>query len=433
MVKNHNARRWNIISSLSRKNLTLSGQIKKYAEASPDPEKSHYMKKLSNKIAACASMSLMAESKEKGTEGITAYYCSDKICYVCNSQRRRSTVRKYVSWFEQNETMLEISVKSGTKVVTRNQYQKTYKHLPVLASVSYDIMHLVLTVPHTLERGWRGSQLYYDGIQQAFKQMRRLQFWKDMVLGGEYGIETERKANGNHIHLHILVFVRSGRQNRNQLHREIFTNWNRLSIDPGNTRKPFSDYERAQMKKGNALLTDADLALMDPRGATILSLESIFIKNPVTGEKERGIKWGDKNFIKAVMEAIKYHFEPLFFNKTNKEIDLDMIADLKPILHGRALYEKFGCLRGESCLNLSADIESEYSEVSEDIDTDTGELLNREHYIVNPRFMFGDDEKITWSRRALDTRQKLRVNSTREAVQQLSNLIKVSGKTGKLG
>jgi len=432
MSENFNARRWNIIASLSRKNLTLSQQLLKHSDTIQDPEKKQHMKRLSKKLAACASMSLLAVSQQRGTEGITAYYCQDKVCFVCNSQRSRSTRRKYVKWFQENQFLYDIFINGKLKTVTRYQLDKNYPDCDVLNQVAYDIMHLVLTVPHSKEHGWKGTQLYYSQIQDAFKEMRRLKFWKTQVLGGEYGIETAQKNSGNHIHLHVLAFVRSALKNRDRLHRDILLNWNRLTVDPNNKRQPFNSYQVEAIMKGNKTLTQQDVSLLDPSGATFISLSTIYSKDKRTGLKTRSFEWGDKKFIKAVMEAIKYHFEPLFFDKENKQFDLDLMADIKPVLYGRPLYEKFGCLRGESSLNLTADITEEYDEVSSEVDQDTGEIIQRDHYIVNPRFLYSDKEKIIWSRRAVETARKLPAGSTRQAIQFLSGLIKTAGKTGQL-
>jgi len=431
MIKNHNVRRWSNIQSLKRKNLTLSQQIKDFM-IDLEPEKKLYMKKLTKKLSACAGLSLYAE-QPGGTVGITGHLCGDKLCFVCNSQRSRVTRRKYRTWFENNPTLFEVTANNGrSKVITGFQYRKNFEGQHY-QPVNYDVMHFTLTVPHTSEHGYQGKELYYDEFTYCMTELRRLKFWKDNVLGGEYGFETERKANGAHIHVHGLMFVRAGMQNRNHIHRDLLMNWNRLTVDKCNPRKIFTDIDISGILKGNKLLTITDVTEMDPQGATIINLETLYTKNPETGKKERVKDFTDKGFMRGVMEAIKYHFESAFFDKKENQFDLQMIADIKPLIHGKALYKKFGCLVGETALNISENIATEYAEAAEDFNPETGEIIQREFFLVNPALMYADKDNITWSRAALHRRRPVKATSTSQAVRVLAGLIKSAGKSGQLG
>lgn len=397
-----------------------------------EPAKKLYMKKLRKKLTACAGLSLYAE-QPGGTVGITGHLCGDKLCFVCNSQRSRVTRRKYRSWFEANPVLFEVTASNGrSKVVTASQYHKNYEGVFYLP-VQYEVMHFTLTVPHTAEHGYKGKQLYYKEFRDAMKELRRLKFWKENIFGGEYGFETERKVAGAHIHVHGLMFVQAGIQNRNRLHRELLMNWNRLTVDECNRRVKFSETDVAAIRKGNKLLTDADVNEMNPQGATIINLETIYTKNKETGKKERVKDFSDKGFMRGVMEAIKYHFEPAFFDKKENQFDLQMIADIKPLIHGLPMYKKFGCLEKETSLNINENIEVEYSDAVEDFDPATGEILEREFYTVNPALMYANKDNITWSHAAVTRRRQIKARTTSEAVGILASMIRAAGKSGQLG
>ncbi len=394
-----------------------------------EPEKKLYMKKLTKKLTACAGLSLYAE-QPGGTVGITGHLCGDKLCFVCNSQRSRVTRRKYRSWFEANPVLFEVTGSNGrSKVVTAFQYHKNYEGAHY-QPVKYEVMHFTLTVPHTAENGYRGKQIYFDEFTRCMTELRRLKFWTDNVLGGEYGYETERKYAGVHIHVHGLMFVVAGLQNRNRLHRELLMNWNRLTVDSDNCRSVFSETDIAGIRKGNKLITEDDVNEMNPKGATIINLETIYTKNKETGLKERVKDFSDKGFMRGVMEAIKYHFEPSFFDKKENQFDLQMVADLKPLLHGKALYKKFGCLVGETALNINENIQVEYSDAVEDFDPGTGEILERDFYTVNPALMYADKDNITWSRAAVASRRQIKARTTSEAVSVLAGMIREACRGG---
>ncbi len=429
MIKNHNVRRWSIIQSLKRKNLTLAEQIKDFM-IELEPVKKTYMKKLVKKLTACAGLSLYAE-QPGSTVGITGHLCEDKLCFVCNSQRSRVTRRKYRTWFEANQVLFEVTPKNGLpKVVTSFQYQKHFEGASY-TPVAYDVMHFTLTVPHTEERGFRGVKLYYDEFTNIMTAMRRLKFWKENILGGEYGFETERKTKGLHIHVHGLMFVRRFIGNRNYVHRELLMNWNRLSVDEDAPLRELTDEVKTAILAGNKTLTESDILQMDLRGATFMNLESIhYFKNK---RKIYITDFSDPNMMRGIMEAIKYHFEPAFFNKQDNQFDLQMVADIKPLIHGKALYKKFGCLVGETSLNINENMQVEYADAVEDFDPGTGEILNRDFYTVNPALMYADANNIVWSHAAVHRRRQIRARTTSEAVAMLATLIREAGKSGQLG
>ncbi len=200
-----------------------------------------------------------------------------------------------------------------------------------------------------------------------------------------------RKSHGDglHIHIHALLFVRRVRQSRNLLHREILLEWNKLTENTRSERTEFTSAHRAAIKKGNTHITDTDIDRMKPKGATFISLETIYTLDKRTGEKIRGgNEFNSDAMRKAVMETISYHFEPLAFEKEDKTIDIELLVELLPKLRNTKLYQKFGCLDGEKSLNVSENGVSVVEDLKEVIEAgiivneETGEIMPEHEYFI---------------------------------------------------
>jgi hypothetical protein len=178
------------------------------------------------------------------------------------------------------------------------------------------------------------------------------------------------------------------------------------------------------------LITHDDVLSLNPAGATLIGLETIFSFDS-KGQKVRATEWGSKEMMIAVMETISYHFEPHAFDKNTKSFDLPMLADIVTKIHNVKLYAKFGCLYGEKSLNVTDDtkIEDDYAEVAEEFaDQETGEisLLNK-FWLVNPAYVHHVPEKdyqIVFGNEALRKGEMLKVETTRQAISELGERMK---------
>lgn len=278
---------------------------------------------------------------------ISAHTCKNKICNVCNYVRSKALRRKFIKYFDKNEL---VDLKTG-EIHTKSDF---------------DFFHLTLTVPHTEGKGWRGKKVFVKEIMEEFNFMRKKDFWKQNIFAGEFGVEFTRNKNGFHIHIHSLVIAHTSKGNRNYLYKEILKAWNKQTICPYNKRKAFDAEQRAGIKKGFKFKTPEEEAVIDsfinelhPQGSTFVSLESLYTINKETGKKKYIKSANDENFIPGIMECIKYHFEPLCFNKEDETIDFQLLEDLLPEIHGKPLYRKYGNFHGLKELNINDNLSQE--------------------------------------------------------------------------
>lgn len=458
-VKKYNSKRSNIISSLKRKCIETSKDVRKYIDEHTLPvdvfsqsvdvsdkldylteEQIKHLLRFDKNINTCSSDTLYKQNLNSGELKILASHtCSNKNCPICNFHNKKRIRRKYFKWFKDNQFINAYQNKKTGKIkyVTNSQNEKFEYNdkFSFLYKNSYDLMHLTLTVPHYAETGFNGEKYYFKQLIKLYWLMRKDSTWLEWVLGGEYGIETTRNANGFHIHIHSLLFVRKGTQNRNKLHKVILELWNKLSVNSDSKRIDFSQSDCEKIKKGNKLIDDKFISKLNPKGSSLITLESVYTE--VNGAKSYSKEWNDQSMLKAVMETISYHFEPQALNKEDKTLDISLLAELLPHVYKIKMYEKFGCLRGEKSLNLRdnqtvmIDDAVESSEVKNEdysVDEDTGEIfIENEYFICNPAFVyhFGEpgDLTICLSKKAREKLIKLKATSTFEAIDEMMGVV----------
>ena len=386
-----NRKRSKVLTSLKRKNNDLAKEIDMYlAKETYDERTQELGGALVDSLRKCSTYSLYASSGYE-ISLVTSLTCNHKLCNICNWARQKKIRRKYYSWFKDNQSLFRLA---NGKIITKNQYQEKY-YGENYTAVPYDLMHLSLTVPHSDSTGWRGSIFYFKELIRAFNFMRKKDEWLNFVYGGEFGIESTKNENGYHVHIHSLIFVRRCRQNRNQLHRTILKLWNSLTIDELAQRKEFAEDQIEAILKGNRLLQREDVKELNPTGATFINLETIYSIDQ-NGNKHRGIEFNSEAMLFAVMETISYHFKPKMFNQSDNIHDIGSILDLLPKIYKQILYKKFGCLHGEKCLNVKDDsLLEDYEETVENVDMETGEIVERRYFITNPMNVYpGRNDRI---------------------------------------
>ncbi len=375
----------------------------------------------------CCRHTLVRRWKEPySVDFISAHTCKNKICNVCNYVRSKALRRKYIKYFDKNEL---IDFKTGQ----------------VFEKKDMDFFHLTLTVPHTENKGWRGKKVFVKEIMEEFNLMRKKKFWKENIHAGEFGVEFTRNKNGFHIHIHSLVIAHTSRGNRNYLYKEILKAWNKQTVCPYNKRKSFTIEEIEAIKKGCKTLTDEEIKELHPQGSTFVSLESLYTLSDVRtsrydrpngeGKWKRYINPSDgKQFISGVMECIKYHFEPLCFNKEDKTIDFQLLEDLLPEIHGKPLYRKFGAFHGLKELNINENLTSELSdEVIENLEDTAREKTTHpetgleaqpgdfDFLIINARMLRYDKEN-NFKPRINKAAKKIYLSDCKNIVQALKRM-----------
>lgn len=402
-TKDFNRKRSNIISALKRKNLHLIKMVDQYkADSALTPVKEKHLDRLVKDASRCSNFSLYGNQVDRQEiKYFASVMCGNKCCFICNFARQKRIRRKYYRWFADNPSIFEIKKGEKVKYCTKSRYQEFYKEkgYQVTAGRPYDIMHLTLTVPHYAATGFNGNQYYFDEVIDRFHNMRNeVPAWNDLIFGGEYGIETTRSNAGLHIHIHGLLFVRQSSRNRNQVHRLILKEWNKRTVNQDNPRKSFTRETIDKIKKSNRSFTEDFVLSLNPQGTTMINVETIYSINQA-GEKVRTTNFNSPEMLFAVMEAIKYHFEPLAFDKANHSFDFDLLSDIMPVIYKKQLYKKFGCLHGEKSLNIkdSDTLDEDFSdsvEILSMVDQETGEIRPEyQFFIMNPAYMFHVPEK----------------------------------------
>jgi len=398
-------------------------------------EQEKHLLKLEKDISRCANFSLYGIDQDNDIKYFASVFCGSKVCFVCNYARQKRVRRKYFNWFGLNPQLFLIqNPKTKTKkVVSQNRVSSFQaKGYEVASKVNYDLMHLTLTVPHYLTSGFQGEIYYYQKITDLFHNLRNeCKAWGELVYGGEYGIETTRTAgNGLHIHIHSLLFVRSTQQNRNKLHQVILEEWNQRTINQFSTRETLDTKTKELIKKSNRLIDDEFCSRLNPKGTTMISLETIYSFNE-KGEKIRETEFNSEAMLRAVMETIKYHFEPLAFDKEGKTFDLELMKELLPVIYRKQLYRKFGAIHGDKSLNIKEDAsETTEEDFLDSVNQETGEIINPVNYFVcNPAFMFhnpSNDNQIICSNLAKSKLKKIDAITTRGAINQMSQMVQAS-------
>ncbi len=427
-----NRKRSNIISALKRKNLNLKKELQKHmdSEILTTEQESHLLN-LEKDITRCANFSLYGQTPE-GIKYFGSCFCGSKVCFVCNYARQKRIRRKYFKWFALNRELVQCSKNDKTKIVSETLFQEKFKlsGWNFVTRLHFDLMHLTLTVPHYLN-GFRGEKYYFKTIADLFHNLRNENpdFGK-YCYGGEYGIETTKTpANGLHIHIHALLFVRSTSQNRNHLHKIILQGWNKLTVNPDSPRRELNYETRQKIKASNKLINDSFIDSLNPQGTTLINLETIYSLQQ--GQKVRVKEYNSPEMMKAVLETIKYHFAPLAFDKGNQTFDIELMKELLPVIYRKQLYKKFGCIHGEKSLNIREDGTDILIEDFQDgINPETGEIISEiEYFICNPAIIYHNpqkDNEIILSHQAKRQRRKISAINTTEAINQMANIVKKS-------
>jgi len=453
-----NRKRSRQLTMLKRKNIKLAKDIEDYMERligknRYDVDCINEVNTLIKRLNQCAINTLYEIDSFGKIKLMSPLICNHRLCNICNWHRQKSIRRKYIRFFQNNQTLCRVMrIKPMKRVPDKKEFSFcTHSQLDgylnrgfVLLSkeVEYDLMHLVLTVPHTEGGGWHGSDIYIKEIINTFHQLRRLKFWNLMIYGGEYGVETTLNDNGFHTHIHALLMVAKAERNRDKLHYQIFYHWNRLTADENSKRKQFENEHFEKIIIGNRLFNDVYLKSLDPKGSTIIHLRSVYYKELING-KWKNIEYkqfGDDAMIRGVMETISYHFKPKAFQKYielknrdgsvdkiyTDDFDVEKIVKILPKLYKERLYNRFGVLENEPTLAIKENaVEEDFEETTEEFDSETGEVFQNHYFVTHPLNVYHKREtnEIMLSSRADVRIQTLKAHSGREAVQELSKMI----------
>ncbi len=410
---------------LRNKNISLVYDIDKYLAANQRGRlKSKdvlFLKKLRKSISCCGT-SLLLHDRADYVEYVTGITCDHKLCAICNHNRKNLLRKKYILFFGENPTLYldetDRQVKTASQCVVKGE------------PIKYGLMGLTLTVPHDSGK-YKGEVFYYDALLSDFNYLRKMDFWKDNVYGGEFGVETTITANGLHIHIHSLLMTRDFYQNRNILHKLILFKWNHITINDGGKNKDWTDWRISKIMEGNKLISRQEiLDNLSPAGATHISLETVYEKDLETGEKIYNTPQARTN---GVLETISYHFKPNLFDMGDGHCDISMLVRAYRSLEGKRLYSRYGVLYHEKTLSMNFNDFEDDLNSAKDIEQQFGNnamQLSGLFYKVKTKDVYIDNEGDVQFCNATE----INTTSTRNAINMLyaDSLIDIGGKSNAI-
>ena len=350
--KTANRRRLQHLLMLKKQNNMVHYDCEKYLYNKRMTEQTRYIASLYNHVGKCGNAVLLKNTPD-GLEYVTARRCKDRLCAICNHERKVALRRKYVQWFNGNPVIYETP---EGKFLTKEQGGAVLGW-----ECEYNLMAITLTVPHS-NGEYKGQRIYYRQLIEDFNLLRKRGWWKSNVFGGEFGVEATlfHEKRGLHIHIHALLLVRKFEGNRNWLHRNILIGWNKITSGSG-CYNEMTAARRAAIKKGNSTITDADIDTLTTSGATLVEVENIYLKKKINGQWCKVYPVQDfrndqykESLIMSILETISYHFKPKMFDVGDGHYNIPLIAKIYSATKGRQLYAKFGIFQKEKSLNLDS-------------------------------------------------------------------------------
>ena len=270
------------------------------------------------------------------------WYSRHRFCPVWNMRKSQLIRKKYREFLTTHTVISPITGKEN------------------LLIREYTPIHMVLTMPH--KEGWyKGKRFYARELLKAFMEMRRCDFFKDYIHGGEYGLEIKKSKQGNglHIHLHSLCFL-SPLMKVNDFRAWLREKWEQL------TGSKFCHFETLYFYKKN----ERGGYILDPNGIIKKKNKEGFYEAETEtfvneyGELKIRAKLPRKKFyinkdspideyMHGVMECIKYHFKNDTMKDENGDWDVPLMNDV--LNHSKRLrfYSRYGSFYKQQALNFN--------------------------------------------------------------------------------
>lgn len=248
--------------------------------------------------------------------------------------------------------------------------------------------HLTLTVPHA-GGVFAEKRFYAQELNKFFLMLRRSKFWKNSVHGGEYGIEVKPSTTGNglHIHIHSLVFLEQY-VNEAVFFKSLKKRWKSLTaatevhfeklyvwkkeFEEGCIKVPVYTKKNGKRLQQVVLTENSDGSV---------ECEPVYrFKKYITPQSNVD------DYMKGVLECIKYHFKTDSITDENGNYDVPLIADILNDSRGLRFYSKFGAFYKEQLLNFDK-LKKEETELQPVEDTNEnimGSIQNSMQNLVNP-------------------------------------------------
>ncbi len=261
----------------------------------------------------------------------------------------------------------------------------------------YEPMHLVLTLPHRNGK-YEGKKFYVKELIKHFHELRRNNFFKNSIHGGEYGVEVKEsrdKKKGLHIHIHSLIFIKS--EVKINLLRELIKNeWQRITGATQIWLESLYFYQRDEAGKfimkikeiagdtyedDGTYTTESKFELIKKKFYLNDYKRDVNKNTELTAEQKKELIL--EKYLWGILECIKYHFKIDSFKDENGNYNIEFIEEFLENTKNLRLYSRFGAFYNvkELCFNkLDKDDDEPMAEVCEElINPFTNENVNLEN------------------------------------------------------
>lgn len=264
--------------------------------------------------------------------------------------------------------------------------------------------HLVLTMPR--ENGlYKGKRFYARELLAAFHEMRRSPHWKTCVWGGEYGIEVKKsKSNGLHIHCHSLCYLKED-VSINDFREWVRTRWQSLTgafmihcetlyfyEKDSRGRAVYTNKRKKNTDTGQYETVYQDMTYpthyWDAEGQEFVQCEAIATE-AVKVRKKKYINGSSsiEDYLKGILECIKYHFKNDTYKDSAGNWDFDLINEIMQQSRRLRFYSRYGAFYKEKTLSFNYEAEKE----NDTDDVEMGASNTAEINMINPFTESGAD------------------------------------------
>lgn len=285
---------------------------------------------------------------------IMAWYTKHRLDPVWLMRKSQLIRRLYLNYFD----VATVQTASGQTVKLTDHLQP---------------YHLTLTVPHK-GGSFAGQQFYAKELNAFFLMLRRSKTWKANVHAGEYGIEVKPNTlNGLHIHIHSLLFLKEGAI-EDVFAKFIKRRWKALT---GATELHFEKLYINKKEFESGCVSEPAYEVINGkklRKTKLVADETGQLHKVQAFKYKKYITPGSnvEDYMKGVMECIKYHFKTDSITDENGNYDVPLISNILNNSKGLRFYSKFGEFYNEPLLNFDnlKTTEPEEDEVLQVVDSE---------------------------------------------------------------
>ncbi|MFZ4799768.1 MAG: hypothetical protein ACOYMA_19905 [Bacteroidia bacterium] len=235
----------------------------------------------------------------------------------------------------------------------RSIYRNYLKETKVYKN--YHPVHITLTLPHAGGL-YEGKEFYAAELIEKFNLVRKKSFWKKMTYGGEYGVEIKEsanKANGLHIHIHSLCFLKE--KNVNRFRAALKKAWltetgaSQIWVETLYFHKKDSAGHYIKEIRNNAKLTtyEQEDGSYTSEGAAVKKkfyvdreAREIEKRQDLTPEEKENEILGF--YLQAILETIKYHFKFEAVKTDKNNYNVFLMNEILKNTKKKRLYSRFG-------------------------------------------------------------------------------------------